>query len=121
LSDERRQWQVARPRLSWDAVSEEINLGYVISNALSNSVSDISRFIEFYISRNNTNRLKRLYVCGGGSLLKGLTDYFSASFSISVKPLPLTKEIEYKGKKAKGSFETDYIYLINAIGALIRV
>jgi hypothetical protein len=78
------------------AVSEEVNMGYIINNALNNIVSDVSRFIEFYISRNNTNRLKRLYVCGGGSLLKGLADYFSASFSISVKPLPLTKEIEYK-------------------------
>lgn len=103
------------------AVSEEVNMGYVINNALSNIVSDISRFIEFYISRNNTNRLKRLYVCGGGSLLKGLPDYFSASFSISVKPLPRTKEIEYKGKKGQSTFEADYIFLINAIGALIRL
>ncbi len=103
------------------ATLDKVVLSDTIDNALNNIVSDISRFIEFFNSRESVNQVRKIYVCGGGSLLDGILEYFSGYFNMPVLQLPLQKEILYKGKKGKGSFEKDYIKLINAIGALIRL
>ena len=100
------------------ATSEAIDMGDTIRSAMDNIISDISRFIDFYNSRESSNHVQKIFVCGGGSKLSGLTDYFSSYFNMPVLPLPLGNEVIYKGKKA---FDQDYIRLINAIGGLVRV
>jgi len=102
------------------AATNEAELGNVIEKALSNIVSDINRFIEFSNSRENSNHVKRIFICGGGSKLSGLAEYFSSYFNLPVSPLSFGNEIIYKGKKGKKVFEEDYIRLINAIGGLVR-
>lgn len=97
------------------------DLSETIDNALNNIMSDISRFIEFFNSRESMNQVRKIYVCGGGSLLSGIAEYFSGYFNMPAVQLPVKKEVVYKGKKGKSSFEKDYIRLVNAIGALIRV
>lgn len=96
------------------------DLGEVIKEAVDNIISDINRFIDFYNSRENSNRVSRIYVCGGGSKLTGLVEYFSSYFNMPVSLLPQTKEVIYKGSKGKVAFDEDYIQLINAIGGLDR-
>lgn len=102
------------------ASSEMADLVDVIKSAMDNIISDISRFIEFYNSRDNSNHVQRIFICGGGSKLTGLSEYFSSYFNLPVSPLPFGNEIIYKGKKRKKVFEEDYIRLVNAIGGLVR-
>lgn len=96
------------------------DLGDVIKNAIDNIISDINRFIDFYNSRESMNHVSKIYICGGGSKLTGLAQYFSSYFNMPVLPITLSKGIIYKGSKGKIAFEEDYIQLINAIGGLVR-
>jgi type IV pilus assembly protein PilM len=100
------------------AAGEAADIGDTIRGAMDNIISDISRFIDFYNSREGSNHVQRIFVCGGGSMLSGLTDYFSGYFNIPVSTLPLENEVIYKGKRA---FDQDYIRLANAIGGLVRI
>jgi type IV pilus assembly protein PilM len=102
------------------AATNETELANVIERAMSNIVSDINRFIDFANSRENSNPVQRIFICGGGSKLVGLAEYFSGYFNLPVSILPFGNEIIYKGKKDKKVFEDDYIRLINAIGGLVR-
>jgi len=102
------------------AATSEKELVNVIEKAMNNIVSDISRFIEFSNSRDNSNNVQRIFICGGGSKLAGLSEYFAGYFNLPVSLLPFGNEIIYKGKKDKNGFEEDYIRLINAIGGLVR-
>lgn len=96
------------------------DLGEVIRGALDSIISDLNRFIEFYNSRDNSNNVEKLYICGGGSKLKGITEYFSSTFNMPVLPFPFLKEIVYKGHKEREVFQQDYPFLINAVGCLTR-
>ncbi len=96
------------------------DLGEVIKGALDSIISDLNRFIEFYNSRDNSNNVEKLYIYGGGSKLKGITEYFSSTFNMPVLQFPLLKEIVYKGHKGREAFEQDYPFLINAVGCLTR-
>ncbi len=58
-----------------------------VKNYVDFQVMDIERTIEFFKNRNNQIGLDTLYVTGGGSLLKGLTDYLKGHFNIEVTPL----------------------------------
>lgn len=107
-------------RIESAAASELAGLEDVVKNAMDNIISDINRFIEFYNSRENSNHVQRIFICGGGGKLAGLAEYFSSYFNLPVSTLPFGNEIIYKGKKDKGVFEEDYIRLVNAIGGLVR-
>ncbi|PYG85644.1 type IV pilus assembly protein PilM [Ruminiclostridium sufflavum DSM 19573] len=102
------------------AVAGQSDLAAVIERAMSNIASDISRFIDFSNSRDSLNRVQRLYICGGGSKLAGIIDYFAGYFNLPVSLLPSGNELVYKGKKGRGVFEQDYIRLVNVIGGLVR-
>lgn len=102
------------------ASAEDADMGDIIKNSVDNIIFDINRFIEFYNSTENKYRVKKIYIYGGGSKLKGISEYFSNNFNIPVAHVPQQKEVTYKGRKGEKAFEEDYIRLINAIGGLIR-
>lgn len=102
------------------ATTSDSELVNVIEKAMSNIVADINRFIEFYNSRENSKHVQRIFICGGGSKLTALSEYFSSYLNIPVSPLPFGNEIIYRGKKDKKVFEEDYISLVTAIGGLVR-
>ncbi len=97
-----------------------LNLSNILKQAVDNLAVEINRFFEFYSSRNSQNRLEKIYICGGGSRLKGLEGYLSGFFNVPVEALKPGSHIEYKGRKNRDAFNADYALLINAIGAMIR-
>jgi type IV pilus assembly protein PilM len=102
------------------AAANESELANAIEKAMSDIVADISRFIDFSNSRENSNHVQKIFICGGGSKLAGLPEFFSSYFNLPVSTLSFENEIIYKGKKNKLVFEQDYIQLVNAIGGLVR-
>ena len=101
-----------------DTPDGEINISDVIKPSINNLISDISRFFDFYNSRSVGNRLQRIYICGGGSKLKGLDKYISSYFNIPVEYLSISGNVVYNGKAKV--FKDDFAYLASAIGALVR-
>ncbi len=103
-----------------DLQFDQEKLNEVIETALGNIASDISRFIEFYNSRETKNQVQKIYVCGGGSKLNRLCENLSNIFNMPVLQYPIKLNIVYKGKKDKKTFEEDYIQLLNVIGSLLN-
>ena len=100
--------------------SDDAQISNLIKPAVNNIMNDVNRFIEFYNSRSTGNRLERIYLCGGGSKLKGLDVYFKAYFNIPVEYLDYKKFVIYKGKRKEEEFVDDFVLLINALGCLVR-
>lgn len=92
----------------------------LIKPVISNFADDVNRFMEFYNSRGSGNRVNKIYLCGGGSKLKGLDGNLNTYFNLPVEHLKIENNVQYKGKKSQEQFRFDVTYLINAIGAVIR-
>jgi|LSQX01.2.fsa_nt_gb type IV pilus assembly protein PilM len=92
-----------------------------IKSGLNNFMNDINRFFEFYNSRGSGNMLEKIFICGGGSKLKGINEYLNDYFNMPVESLyNQVKNVVYKGVKDQKEFESDFPLLVNAIGGLIR-
>ncbi|MCX7747383.1 MAG: type IV pilus assembly protein PilM [Clostridia bacterium] len=99
--------------------SERISLCNIVRPSVNNIIMDVNRFFEFYNTRGTGNRIQKIYICGGGSKLLGMGNYLKSYFNIPVEYLACSEHIVYMGKHEK-EFYADFIYLMNAIGALVR-
>jgi len=100
--------------------SEDAQISNMIKPAIDNILGDINRFVEFYNSRSVGKRIGKIYLCGGGSKLKGLDVYFANYFNIPVEYLDYQKFVIYKGKKGIEEFANNFVLLVNALGCLVR-
>jgi type IV pilus assembly protein PilM len=92
----------------------------IMKPVINNIMSDINRFIEFYNSRSTGNKLEKIYLCGGGSKLKGLDMYLKNYFNMPVEYLEPQKYVVYKGKINVEEIDNDFVFLVNALGSLVR-
>jgi type IV pilus assembly protein PilM len=95
--------------------SEESEKYAMIIRPFFYSMADeIRKIIGFYTSRSNTGNIRRIFLCGGGSNLIGLAEYFEANFGV-----PAEQIVKISNVKSKDSAIPVASYM-NAIGALIR-
>lgn len=59
----------------------------LVKNIIDFILTDIGRTMEFYRNRNNQTGIDRIYIMGGGSLLKGLREYIMEHLNIEVSYL----------------------------------
>lgn len=87
-----------------------------IKNIIDFLLTDIDRTIEFYKNRNSQVGLDRIYITGGGSLLKGLAGYIKEHLNVEVSYLSdmlqqFQRNIDHAEKVA---------FFPQAIGATLR-
>ncbi len=99
---------------------ELVQLCRAIRPAVNNIITDISRFFDFYNSRNTGNKIETIYICGGGSKLKGLDAYIGSYFNISAERISSPDSVVYKGNRRQEEFKEDFACLVSAIGAVVR-
>ncbi|MCR4434244.1 MAG: type IV pilus assembly protein PilM [Clostridiales bacterium] len=99
---------------------EDARMSNIVKPAVDAVISDINRFFDFYLSRSTGNKIGRIYLCGGGSRLKGLPEYISAYFNIPVEFLTPGSNIVYRGSKGQEAFLNDYVLITGAVGATVR-
>lgn len=106
----------------WEITEEVESISRCAKESITNFAEDLTRFLDFYNSRAEENCISKIYVCGGGSKLQGLSSFLGDSFDIpagAVAPTPYV-DIQYSGKKNSEELNRDFVFLINAIGGLIR-
>ncbi|MBN1946125.1 MAG: pilus assembly protein PilM [Bradymonadales bacterium] len=68
------------------AEGQRITVGLVCRKVASSLAEELSRTFHAFLAREGKS-VERLLCCGGGSLLKGLTQYLSLSLGIPTEPL----------------------------------
>lgn len=77
-------------------------------------VKNVRMCFDFYTSRCSGDKVNKIYLIGGGSQLKGLTEYFTEALGA---PTYQVKLLEVNGVKFGNNLDTDKInYLVNALG-----
>ncbi|MDQ2085287.1 type IV pilus assembly protein PilM [Herbivorax sp. ANBcel31] len=100
--------------------SEKSAISSVIKSAMEDILNDVNRFFDFYNSRRATNKLRKIYICGGGSKIKNLDKFISMYFNLPTENLVPDENIIYEGKKDFETFKKDFPFLVSSIGAIIR-
>jgi len=112
--------KILNDEVMWGEAPEERYFNGATKSSVDNLLNDINRFFEFYFSRSAGNRLQKIYICGGGSRIKGLDSYMTAYFNIPVECLQVDGRVAYTGKKNQEDFAKDFVVLTGALGALVR-
>ena len=65
----------------------QVELNRHVKNFFDYLLTDIERALEYFKNKNNNNGVEKIYLMGGGSLLKGLTEYMGTQLSASVSSM----------------------------------
>ncbi|MGI6705458.1 MAG: type IV pilus assembly protein PilM [Clostridia bacterium] len=88
-----------------------------IISYLEQLVQEVSRVVAYYQNRNYQSEVEKIYLMGGGSLLKGLPEYLEEHLGIKVSYInELLLSLEYKHEVARNG-----VFLADAIGTTLRV
>lgn len=96
--------------------NEDESLKEIIRNIVFRWSEEIQRVFQFYKTRNANNNIDEIYLYGGTSNLRGITEYIANATNIPVKQIKNLSSIKL-GKHTSGS---DLEYYLNSIGAIIR-
>lgn len=99
-----------------DASTEDEALNEVIRNIVFRWTEEIQRVFQFYKTRNFNNNIDEIYLYGGTSNLKGITEYIANVTNLPAKQIKNLSNVKL-GKHIRG---LDLEYYLNSIGAIIR-
>ncbi|HOQ01056.1 MAG TPA: pilus assembly protein PilM [Acetivibrio clariflavus] len=96
-------------------VSEEQEIIYqCIKGVIDDIAKQIYQCFEFYEKRCYGDKVGKIYIIGGGSLLKGLRDYLEDVFTVPVYPVSL---LSIEGIEINQGLDSERLnYLINSVG-----
>jgi len=97
---------------------EEARFDNLIDSCIQDWGEEIQRIFKYHASRELGNRVDQIYLMGGHTNLKKITEGMEGYFNIPTHVLSELSNI--KVNLSKGSEEMDLKYYLNAIGAIIR-
>jgi type IV pilus assembly protein PilM len=86
----------------------------VLRRVTEEAVAEIQRSFEFYLASAGDDPIERVYVSGGGSRLKGLSQVLALRLNLAVEPLNPFRRIDIPEKL----FAVDYVYDIGPMAAV---
>jgi len=93
-----------------------IALNDIARDVVDDWLQEIQKLFQYYTSRNHGNRIDQIYIYGGSSNLKGLSEYFYDTLNIPTFRLEKMSCI----KEAKNKDALDLNIFLNCVGAIIR-
>jgi len=93
-----------------------IALNDIVRDVVDDWLQEIQKLFQYYTSRNHGNRIDQIYIYGGSSKLKGLSEYFYDTLNIPTFRLEKMSCI----KEAKNKDALDLNIFLNCVGAIIR-
>ncbi|WP_094547033.1 type IV pilus assembly protein PilM [Petroclostridium xylanilyticum] len=106
LSDEQQQ----------DAEMVAISEG--IRSVLLGFIDDIGHFFDFYNSRNTGNRIDKIYLTGGGSMVRDISEYLENALNIKTERIIEFENVNYP--RQDGTFQEIQVYFANCLGAVLN-
>lgn len=92
------------------------NLRLHIISYLEQLVQEVSRVVAYYQNRNYQSEVERIYLMGGGSLLRGLPEYLEEHLGIKVSYInELLLSFDHKQEVAQNG-----VFLADAVGTTLR-
>lgn len=99
-------------------ISELITVSRSIRAVLINMADDVSRLFDFYKSRDTGNSIGRICLIGGGSLVKGMDEYFEATLNIETERISEFNRVLYRGRYIE--FCDFQPFFANCLGAALK-
>lgn len=101
-----------------DSTNLSSSISDTIKPMLDSLASYINKFFEFYCTRNTLNKIDSIYLTGGGSLLKGIEEYYRGLFNMPTKRINIADGIVDKSNKP--TVQKDLPIILNAFAATYR-
>ena len=98
-----------------NSFSEEMLKDTIKSN-IEYWVQEIKRVYQYYLNRSRENSVEEVYLYGGASKLKGLTEYANSILEVPCASINKMSNV----KLSKDLLDTDIRSYLNCIGAIIR-
>lgn len=119
---EAEQKKIEMCNLNTDNVSnysetEEEQINGSIKLVVDRWINEIYRLLDYYRNTNREIKIKKIYLYGGCSNLKGLASYMEASFNISTVQINNMGTVNFVGSAVEAPIE-EYL---NAVGSSIRL
>jgi type IV pilus assembly protein PilM len=95
---------------------EPMTMNQVTRNIISRWTEDILRIFQYYKTRNANNDINEIYLYGGTSNLRGITNFIESTASIPTKQVKTLSSVILDKQLTNIELE----YYLNSIGAIIR-
>ncbi len=90
----------------------------VIQNAVDELIDKIEMILQFYKNKSVDNNIKKIYIFGGTSKIKGIEKYMSDKLNVQVMRITTLSKVSLKKNLVMENSIGDYL---NAIGSIIRL
>jgi type IV pilus assembly protein PilM len=109
--------KLAEANLSkFDSGEDSDMLNETISNIVFRWADEIQKVFQFYKTRNANNHIDEIYLYGGTSNLRGITDYLSRAVNMPVKQIKTLSSLKLSNHTGAVDLEN----YLNSIGAINR-
>lgn len=93
------------------------DINSIIKSVVEDWVEELNRIIQFYKNKKVGNKLDKVYIYGGCSNLKGISEYLSSKLGLKVEKVETLSNIEFHNAVTR----SDLNCYLNAIGTIIRL
>lgn len=100
---------------SFDNSNSVSMLNNIIKHSVEIWITELQRLFQYYLSRDRENSIDIVYIYGGSSKLKGITDYFTQALNIPTYCIESFSNV----KNSMSSNDLDISIYLNAVGAVI--
>lgn len=102
------------PPPSYEAAEEHIKIHKTLKDMVDRLINQIYMCLTFYEARCYGVKVGKIFIIGGGSLLKGLSDYMEQTLQIPVYPVGL---LDIDGIDINRNLNSEKLnFLVNAVG-----
>jgi len=93
----------------------------ILTSFLPDIVKNIKLLFKDYMADNKSSNISRVYICGGGSKLKGIDTYFSSVLGIKAEYLVQSYfDIQCLKQELFSELSKNFNMFVNCIGGLVR-
>lgn len=115
--EEAEKKKLAEADLSKFGTSNDMDqLNQIVGNMVNRQASDIQRVFQYYKTRHADNNIDEIYLYGGTSNLKGLSEYLTRVLNIPAQQIKSLSGVKLESPFVGAGVE----YYLNAIGAMLR-